>query len=119
MRSTKMIVFALLNETGRCFLDPGLGLLVEHPLDQLPKRVGWEPASARWELAYRERRRPSCRTVLPQSRRLHAKPSAATSAQFSGTTPHRPSRSTRRSRTYGARYEPVAEDVAVSTRFRS
>jgi len=27
-------------------------------------------------------------------------------------------RSTRRSRTYGARYEPVAEDVAVSTRFR-
>src|SRR6266478_966802 len=41
MRSTKMIVFALLNETGGCFLDPGLGLLVEHPLDQLPKRVGW------------------------------------------------------------------------------
>jgi hypothetical protein len=27
-------------------------------------------------------------------------------------------RSTRRSRTYGARYEPVAEDVAVSTLFR-
>ncbi len=26
MRSTKMIVFALLNETGGCFLDPGLGL---------------------------------------------------------------------------------------------
>ena len=42
MRSTKMIVFALLNETGGCFLDPGLGLLVEHPLDQLPKRVGIE-----------------------------------------------------------------------------
>jgi len=41
MRSTKMIVFALLNETGGCFLDPGLGLLVEHPLDQSPKRVGW------------------------------------------------------------------------------
>jgi hypothetical protein len=41
MRSTKMIVFALLNGTGGCFLDPGLGLLVEHPLDQLPKRVGW------------------------------------------------------------------------------
>ena len=42
MRSTKMIVFALLNETGGCFLDPGLGLLVEHPLDQLPKGVGIE-----------------------------------------------------------------------------
>ena len=41
MRSTKMIVFALLNETGGCFLDPGLGLLVEHPLDQVPKPVGW------------------------------------------------------------------------------
>jgi hypothetical protein len=41
MRSTKMIVFALLNETGGCFRDPGLGLLVEHPLDQSPKRVGW------------------------------------------------------------------------------
>jgi len=106
MRSTKMIVFALLNETGGCFLDPGLGLLVEHPLDQSPKRVGWN--------GFRKmgtRMRAKLRSVS-NVRVLFLFPAESTRC------PKAVRRSTRRSRTYGARYEPVAEDVAVSTRFR-